>query len=87
MKPVNPMIEGSITLNTFQAEIIEQALAWHEIKCRDLSDDAFLGGELFEGCTQEQRDEDMREYYAEATAAYEMRKKIIALFNMGHVAL
>ena len=79
---VNADATHTITLNTYQAELIELALCYHEDNARDISSD------LFSRPDQDAGDLDMsREFLIDADAMHAIRKQLIFLFNMGHVEL
>lgn len=70
----------TIALDTYQAELIEQALAFHEMNARDISDDLFVRAD--------RNDDDLdmsKELYADAVAMHALRKQLVTAFKMGHV--
>lgn len=76
----NGFTTKTIALDTYQAELIEQALAFHEMQSRDISDYLF--------CKKGRDDNDIgesKELYADAVAMHALRKQLVAAFKMGHV--
>jgi len=76
----NGFTTKAIKLDTYQAELIEQALAFHEMNARDISDDLF--------CRRDRDDNDAdmsKELFADAEAMHMLRKQLVTAFKMGHV--
>lgn len=70
-----------ILLTEYQAELIEEALAYREDAARSISDDLILhphdAADLQHG----------KEFLADATAMFDLRQQLVRLFGMGHVDL